>query len=131
MAEFRKAHQFIVFSVNTPMQNALADYLKNPENYGSIAAMYTEKRDKFLSSIAGSRFEVRPSAGTYFQLLDYNAITDEKDTDFAVRLTKEHKVASIPVSVFYNKSVDDHVLRFCFAKSDETLEKAAEILCKI
>lgn len=131
MKEFRKAHQFIVFSVNTPMQHAVAEYMGNPDTYTGIAAMYQEKRDLFNSLVKDSRFELRPSAGTYFQLLGYNDITDEKDTEFAIRLTKEHGVASIPVSVFYNKPVDDKVLRFCFAKNAETLERAAEILCKI
>ncbi len=129
--EFRKAHQFIVFSVNNPVQHALAEYMSNPDTFNSIAAMYQEKRDLFNGMLKDSRFELRPSAGTYFQLLGYSDITDEKDTEYAIRLTREHGVASIPVSVFYNKPVDDKVLRFCFAKDADTLQRAAEILCKI
>jgi methionine aminotransferase len=93
--------------------------------------MYQEKRNVFVSSLRGSRFKINRSAGTYFQLLDYSEITDEKDTDFSVRLTKEHGVASIPVSVFYNNPVHDNMLRFCFAKEEETLKRAAEILVKL
>ena len=131
MKEFRKAHQFIVFSVNTPIQYALAEYLKNENNYLSLSAFYQEKRDFFVNSIKNSKFQVLPSQGTYFQLLSYANISDEKDTDFAIRLTKEFKIASIPVSVFYHKNVDEKILRFCFAKKQETLEQAAEILNRI
>ena len=131
MVEFRKAHQFIVFSVNTPMQHALAEYLKNENNYLSLSSFYQGKRDFFTSLIKDSKFEILPSSGTYFQLLRYKAITDEKDTDFAIRLTKEHKIASIPISVFYHQQLDEKVLRFCVAKKEETLVQAAEILNKI
>jgi methionine aminotransferase len=131
MKEFRKAHQFQVFSSNHPMQLALADFLQYPDEYLQLSAFYQQKRDLFRQLVKGSRFKILPSQGTYFQLLGYNNITDEKDTDLAVRLTREHGVASIPVSVFYPERRDDKVLRFCFAKSDETLEKAAERLCKI
>ncbi|MBE7443295.1 MAG: methionine aminotransferase [Flavobacteriales bacterium] len=131
MKEFRKAHQFIVFSVNTPIQYALTEYLKNENNYLSLSAFYQEKRDFFVNSIKNSKFQVLPSQGTYFQLLSYANISDEKDTDFAIRLTKEFKIASIPVSVFYHKNVDEKILRFCFAKKQETLEQAAEILNRI
>ena len=131
MKEFRKVHQYVVFAVNTPIQMALAEFLKDEENYLHISDMYQEKRDFFLNAIKGSRFTLSPSQGTYFQLLNYSAITDEKDTDFAKRLTKEHRVASIPVSVFYHNPIHDNVLRFCFAKQEETLEKAAEILVKL
>jgi methionine transaminase len=131
MAEFRKAHQFIVFTCNTPIQHALADFLSESSNWNQLADFYQKKRDYFLKFIKGSRFKVLPSYGTYFQLLDYTAITDEKETDFAIRMTKEFGVAAIPVSVFYHKTLDNHTLRFCFAKKEETLEKAAEILCKI
>jgi len=128
MKEFRKVHQFNVFSVNTPAQYALADFLDDREHYLELGAFYQEKRDTFNQLLQGSKFKVRPSEGTYFQLLDYSAITDEKDTDYAIRLTKEVGVASIPVSVFYHEKNEDKLLRFCFAKEDETLEKAAEKL---
>lgn len=131
MAEFRKAHQFIVFAVNTPIQHAYADFLKKEDAYLELSAFYQQKRDYFKSLLKNSRFGLPGCSGTYFQLLDYKKISDEKDTDFAIRLTKEYKIASIPVSVFYSNNTDNKVLRFCFAKNDETLEKAAEILNKI
>jgi methionine aminotransferase len=131
MAEFRKVHQFLVFSVSTPLQYALADFLKKKENYLGLGKFYQQKRDYFNKLIHNSRFTCSPSAGTYFQLLNYKKCSDEKDTDYAIRLVKEFGVASIPVSVFYHQGVDQKVLRFCFAKQDETLEKAAEIICKI
>ena len=128
MKEFRKAHQYIVFAVNTPVQHAIADFLRNTAAYTELPAFYQQKRDLFLRLIEPSRFTFIPSKGTYFQLLKYNDITDEGDEDFAIRLTKEFKIASIPVSVFYHKKVDEHVLRFCFAKDDVTLQRAAEII---
>ena len=131
MKEFRKAHQFIVFSANTPIQHALAEYLKNENNYLDLGNFYQKKRDFFAERIKDSKFKIIPCEGTYFQLLSYSNITDEKDTDFAIRLTKEYKLASIPVSVFYQKNIDEKVLRFCFAKKEETLELAAEILNKV
>ncbi|HRY31471.1 MAG TPA: methionine aminotransferase [Bacteroidales bacterium] len=131
MAEFRKTHQFIVFTCNTPVQYAIADYLREKDSWQSLGSFYQQKRDYFTSLLTGSRFEVIPSHGTYFQLLSYRQITDMKDTEYATFLTRKHKIASIPVSVFYNKKDDHGVLRFCFAKRDETLEKAANILCKI
>jgi methionine aminotransferase len=130
-AELRKVHQFVVFAVNTPVQFAIADYLKNPDNYLHLHSFYQEKRDKFLELIKGSRFKANPASGTYFQLLNYADISKEKEMAFAERLVKEYKIASIPVSSFYQKQEDNKMLRFCFAKTDETLEKAAEILCKI
>jgi methionine aminotransferase len=131
MVEFRKAHQFIIFSTNTPMQHGLAEYLKNEENYLSLNSFYQEKRDLFAKLIKDSRFEVLPSSGTYFQLLSYKKITDIDDTDYAIELTEKHKIASIPVSVFYHQRVDEKVLRFCVAKKEETLHQAAEILNKV
>lgn len=131
MKEFRRIHQFVVFAVNTPIQHAVADFLQDPENYISLGKFYQQKRDKFNNLLKGSKFKIRPSQGTYFQLLDYSKITDEKDTDFAERLVKEYGVASIPVSVFYHEKIDHKVLRFCFAKEDETLERAAEKLIKL
>ena len=131
MAEFRKVHQFIVFCCNTPIQHALAEFLKKKNNYLDLGKFYQKKRDYFIKQIKGSKFELIPAAGTYFQLLNYKGISKEKDTDYAIRLTKEFGIASIPISVFYHESIDNNVLRFCFAKKEETLEKAAEILCKI
>ena len=128
MTEFRKVHQFLVFACNTPIQHALAEYLKNKQNYLTLGKFYQHKRDFFNSRIKNSRFTLEPSAGTYFQLLGYKNITEEKDNELAVQLTKEMKLASIPVSAFYHESIDNKVLRFCFAKKEETLEKAAEII---
>ena len=131
MHEFRKVHQFNVFCVNHPMQIAFAAYLKHSNNYLSLNSFYQEKRDFFLNAIQGSRFKCIPSSGTYFQLLDYSKITKESDIKFAEKLAKEHKLAAIPISVFNIKNKDYKMLRFCFAKKKETLEKAAEILCEI
>ena len=131
MAEFRKVHQFNVFSVHHPTQVALAEYLKTPNNYLQLNNFYQQKRDLFLSLIKDARFEFTPSKGTYFQLLNFKNITDESDYDFAIRLTKEQKIASVPISVFNENGLDTKVLRFCFAKTDETLIKAAKILCSI
>ncbi len=131
MEEFQKVHQFNVFSVNHAMQIALAEYLKDPQHYVNLGGFYQEKRDVFLNAIRSSRFKMIPSEGTYFQLLDYSDITDEKDTVFAERLIKEHKLASIPVSVFCKGDYDKKFLRFCFAKTDDVLEKASEILNSI
>lgn len=128
MKEFRKAHQYIVFAVNTPVQYALADYIQYEEGYLGLPDFYQAKRDLFCSLIENSRFEFTPSSGTYFQLLSFKEITEESDVDFAIRMTKEFKLASIPISVFYHKKIDEHVLRFCFAKGDDTLHKAAEII---
>ncbi|UMB59300.1 methionine aminotransferase [Lutibacter sp. A80] len=131
MTEFRKVHQFNVFSVNHPIQEAFAEYLKTPEHYLKLNDFYQHKRDLFLSLIKDSRFEFTPSKGTYFQLLNFKNITEENDVDFAIRLTKEYKLASIPISVFNEQQLNTKVLRFCFAKTDETLKKAAEIICNI
>ena len=131
MIEFRKVHQFLVFCVNHPFQLALAEYLKDESTYKGLHHFYQSKRDYFKTLISNSRFELEPCTGTYFQLLNYKNITDEKDTDFSIRLTKEKGLASIPLSVFYTTQKQQQLLRFCFAKKEETLEKAAEILCKI
>jgi len=131
MQEFINVHQFLTFATCTPMQHALADYFAQSDTYLSIAGFYSNKRDLFRQSIAGSRFRCMPSGGTYFQMLDYSGITDEPDVDFARRMTIEHKVAAIPPSVFYKRRQDTRTLRFCFAKRDETLLKAAERLCRI
>jgi methionine aminotransferase len=128
MTEFRKVHQFMVFCANTPIQNALAEFMKDTKNYSGINQFYQEKRDYFLKLLSGSKFKPMNCSGSYFQLLDYSKITEEKDTDFAIRLTKENGVASIPISVFYKNPIEKTLLRFCFAKENETLEKAAEKL---
>jgi methionine transaminase len=127
-AEFRKVHQFVTFSTNTPTQYALADFLAAGRGYPELAAFYQRKRDLFLELIDGSRWKPLPSRGTYFQLLDYAAITNEGDMDFALRLTREHGVASIPTSAFLYREPPPLALRFCFAKKDETLRAAAERL---
>lgn len=129
--EIRKVYQFIAFSASTPMQHAIAAFLENKEAYLHLNAFFQKKRDDFRSMIQDSRFTLLPSRGSYFQCATYERITDEADADLAVRLTHEYKVATIPVSAFYQDHTDHHVLRFCFCKKDETLEKAAAILCKI
>lgn len=131
MTEFKKVHQFNVFSVNHPIQRALAIYLKTPEHYLGLSEFYQQKRDLFLDLIKESRFKFIPSKGTYFQLLDYSEITDENDRSFSERLTKKHKVATIPTSVFNANNKDFKQLRVCFAKTDETLKSAALILNSI
>jgi methionine aminotransferase len=128
MNEFRKVHQFNVFVTNGPLQYVLAEYMADPSAYLSLAAFYQQKRDFFLAGLAGSRFKVLPSRGTFFQNLAYDAVSDEKDTDLAVRLTREKGLAAIPLSVFYHDGHCDKVLRFCFAKSERTLAKGAAIL---
>ena len=131
MKEIRKIHEITVFSVNHPMQVAYAEYLKNPDHYLKLSKFYQNKRDLFLNLIKDSKFTFKPSEGTYFQLLNYSQITNEKDVTFAEKLVKMNSIASIPVSVFNIDEKDNNQLRFCFAKTDETLEKAAEILCKL
>ncbi len=131
MSEIRKIHELTTFSVNHPMQKAYAEYLKKPKHYLELSSFYQNKRDLFLNLIKPSKFTFSASSGTYFQLLNFSEITDESDVDFAERLVKEHNLASIPVSVFNIDQKDHKQLRFCFAKTDETLEKAAEILCKL
>ncbi len=131
MNEFRKVHQFNAFVANSPLQYVFAEYMKNKDAYLQLAAFYQKKRDFFLDSLKGSRFKPLPSRGTFFQNLSYEAISEEKDTDLAVRLTKEHGVASIPVSVFYRQPPAHRVLRFCFAKSEQTLARGAEILSRL
>lgn len=132
MDEFRRVHQFVQFCVVTPLQFALADHLaSDPEHYLNLPRFYEEKRDRFCALLEPSRFTFVPSAGTYFQLVDYTAISTEGDVEFARRLTTEHGVACIPVSVFYASPPEQRLLRFCFAKHPDTLEKAAGILCKI
>lgn len=132
MSEFRKVHQFTVFSVNTPVQHALAEYLNDPLHYGNIPSFYEEKRDRFAAGLRGSRFVPLACEGSYFQLADYSRISHEPDMVFAERLTQEYGVAAIPISVFYkDPPKDQRILRFCFAKKDETLDNALEKLCAI
>ena len=128
MDEFLKVHQFNVFSVNHPMQVALAEYLETPNHYQQLSGFYQEKRDFFLGLIKGSRFKFTPSKGTYFQPLDYSEITDKNDVEFARELTMEKSIASIPISVFNFNKLDNKLLRFCFAKTNDTLKRGAEIL---
>ncbi len=125
-AEFRKIHQFLTFSTSTPFQFALAEYVKNVGRVKELKKFYQSKRDKFLSLVSETEFIPLKCEGTYFQTLDYSAISEESDFDFAVRLTKEKKVAAIPVSAFYKDKTDNKVLRFCFAKEDHTLEMAID-----
>lgn len=131
MKEIRLVHQSVVFCINHPVQKAFAEYLKNPEHYIQISKFYEAKRNLFLKLIENSKFKGTPSAGTYFQILNYSSITKENDMDFAKRLISEHKIATIPVSVFNIDKKDNKQLRFCFAKTDDTLRKAAEIMNRI
>lgn len=129
-AEFRKAHQFISFCVNTPAQVALGTYMQDPTSYSGLSSLFQQKRDLFRGLLTGSKWTVRPCSGTYFQLLGYEQFSDECDVDLALRLTREIGVASIPISPFVSdpQMHSDRALRFCFAKKDETLERAAERL---
>jgi len=129
--EFRKVHQFLTFASNTPIQYAYAEFMENKGVYLNLPAFYQEKRDKFLSLVKASRFKALHCEGTYFLMMDYSEISDEPDIEFATHLTVEYGVAAIPPSVFYHQHNDHKVLRFCFAKKNETLESAAEKLCSI
>lgn len=131
MKEFRKVHQFNCFSCHSPSQAGLAKFLMNKDSYLSLGAFMQQKRDYFGKLMEQTRFSPLPSFGSYFQLYKYDRISDEDDTAFAIRITKEFGVAVIPVSVFYTSGKDDRVVRFCFAKKEETLEKAVERLIKI
>jgi methionine aminotransferase len=132
-AEFRRVHQFVTFTTATPLQYGIADFLGDcPQHHENLAAFYQAKRDLFCGLLADSRFKLKPSAGTFFQLLDYSAISNEPDTELARRWTRQAKVASIPMSVFYDEPPrQQQTLRFCFAKEDATLKRAAEILCRM
>lgn len=131
MEEFRKLHEFVVFSVNHPAQRALKVYLEEPSHYEGLGAFFQKKRDLFLEAVRGSRFRYTPAEGTYFQLLEYSGISDESDLSFAEYLTRERGIASIPISVFNLERQDNRQLRFCFAKTEETLKRAGEILCRL
>lgn len=126
--EFRKVHQYLTFASPTPFQHAFADMLAYPEAYLELSTFYQAKRDLFQSVMAATPFRWLPTFGTYFQLADYSRISDLPDTQFAEWMTQEHGVATIPVSVFYQQPVDHQVVRFCFAKDDDTLRTAAEKL---
>lgn len=128
MEAFKTVHQYNVFSVNHPFQKALARYMQNSQTYLQLPAFYQEKRDYFLSLIKDSKFKFIPSKGTYFQLLDYSNISAISDVAFAEMLTKEHKLATIPISVFNKNKLDEKQIRVCFAKTKETLKAAATIL---
>ena len=130
MFEMKKVHQFLVFSVNSFSQHAISEYL-DVVDFSEVSKMYQRKRDLFQNLIKDSRFELIPCDGTYFQVVNYNQISSKNDVDFAKELIVNHGVASIPISVFYNDATDRHMLRFCFAKTDETLMVAAEKLNKI
>jgi len=130
-AEFRKVHQFNVFTVNTPVQHGLAAYMTNPSPYLELGAFYQHKRDLFREGLAGTRFRLLPSDGTYFQCVDYSAISDLPEADFAKWLTSEIGVAAIPVSAFYHQPTESGIVRFCFAKRDETLLRALKQLATI
>lgn len=130
--EFRRIHQYLTFAAVTPLQHALADYLVEcPEHYLSLPDFYAAKRDRFVELLAGTRFELTPSRGTYFQLADYSAISDASDVEFARWLTTEHGVAVIPISVFSAEPPATRLVRFCFAKEDATLEAAAKRLARV
>jgi len=126
--EFRKVHQYITFSTATPLQFALAEYLENPHHYLELCAFYQRKRDLFCNGLSSTRFHFNPAQGSFFQMLSFGHLTDEPDVDFAIRLTKSIGVASIPVSSFFHDKQDTRLLRFCFAKNDEVLERAIGLL---
>jgi methionine transaminase len=130
-AEFRKVHQFNVFTVNTPMQHGLASYLADPSHHLGLAAFYRAKRDLFRSALAGSRLRLLPCEGTYFQCVDYSAASDLAEADFCRWLTTEIGVAAIPLSALYVDGFDQRMVRFCFAKKDETLRSAATRLAAL
>ncbi len=129
--EFRKMHQFIVFSANTPIQYAYAEYLQDETHYNSLGNFYQKKRDTFRARIKNSKFKLMPCAGTYFQLLNYADVSKLDDMKFSEYLTKEKKIATIPISPFYDRGDTNKIIRICFAKRDEVLLKAAEILSRL
>lgn len=131
MKEFRKVHQYNVFSVNSFVQYALAEYLTDASNYNYLPDFFQAKRDFLQKSLSNSRFKPVPCEGTYFQLYDYSEISDQPDVGFAEELTVKHGVTAIPVSVFYHAGRQDRMIRLCFAKTEDVLSAAAERLCKI
>ncbi|MEN0003799.1 MAG: methionine aminotransferase [Bacteroidota bacterium] len=131
MKEFRKVHQFNVFSIMTPIQHALADFLEEPASYMGLSDFYQQKRDFLLEAMEGSRFRPLACEGTYFCLFDYSEISEASDVDFAKQMTTDYGVAAIPVSAFYANGRDERVIRLCFAKTEEVLEQAGELLQKV
>jgi methionine aminotransferase len=131
MKEFRKVHQFNCFTCNSPVQFALAEFLKEKDNYLQLGSFLQQKRDYLKTLMQQTKFKALPSYGSYFQLYSYSDITDESEKDFAIRLTKEYGVATIPTSAFYKNGEDNKVLRFCFSKKENTLEEAANRLIKL
>ncbi|MEM1111340.1 MAG: methionine aminotransferase [Pseudomonadota bacterium] len=131
-AELRKVHQYVAFVAVTPVQQALADFMAIEPDYPlTLARLYQAKRDRFCAALSDSRFSLAPSQGSYFQLLDYSALSSQPDVELCEQWTREHGIASIPISIFYERAPGQHLLRFCFAKNDATLDQAAEILCRI
>lgn len=128
MSAIRKIHQYLVFAVNHPLQKTIAEYLQNPSNYLSVKTFYQQKRDYFIQRIQSSEWQILPAKGTYFVLLNYSKISNKKDTEFAIELIEKYKIATIPLSVFYHTNKDYHLLRICFAKKNETLNTAANII---
>ncbi|HEX6704614.1 MAG TPA: pyridoxal phosphate-dependent aminotransferase [Albitalea sp.] len=131
MTEFRKVHQFNVFTVNTPVQHGIAAYMADPAPYLELPAFYQRKRDLFRAGLAATRFKMLPSEGSYFQCVDYSAISDEPEEAFCRRLTREAGVAAIPLSAFYPGGFEQRIVRFCFAKKDPTLAQALERLARV
>ena len=131
MKEFRKCHQFNTFSTHTPSQYAIADYMENPDHYLHLNDFFQEKRNLFIDGLASTDFDILPCEGTYFMSANYSKISNLSDDEFAKELTIKHKVATIPFSAFYQDKTDHKVIRFCFAKKDETLEQALEKLTKL
>ena len=131
MAEFRKIHEYVVFSVNHPAQRAISQYMQDPSRYENLSLLFQQKRDLFLEGIRASRFQYIPAEGTYFQLLDFSQISPKGDVEFAQWLVEEKGVASIPISVFNLNREDQQKLRFCFAKKTDTLKRACEILSQL
>jgi methionine aminotransferase len=130
-AEFRKVHQFNVFTVNTPVQHGLAAYMADPEPYLALPAFYQRKRDLFRAGLANTRFKLLPGEGTYFQCVDISDVSDLSEAEFCQWLTREVGVAAIPLSAFYGDGFDQRVVRFCFAKKDETLNAALARLARL
>jgi methionine aminotransferase len=130
-AEFRKVHQYNVFTVNTPMQHGIASYMADPAPYLELPRFYQRKRDLFREGLANSRFTLLPADGTYFQCVRYDAISSILESEFAEWLTAEIKVAAIPVSAFYAQGRESGIVRFCFAKQDDTLRLALERLARL
>ncbi len=131
MNEFKKVHQYNAFSCNAPMQVAIHNYLQNPESYNTLSSIQQQKRDYFTSLIQSSKFKLLPTKGSFFICADYSSISNEDDISFTQRLVKDNKIATIPLSVFYENKTDNKIIRFCFAKTENTLKQAAEKILNI